>query len=252
MRISTIGNTFGTNNVKKTDVPHKASEIISVEERKIPVRISISEEGKKKYRDSLKQSSEDFNDVVEHREKLLSKKNMPETDYSFELGNKLAALEEKDEYKSTKDKAFDLLKAYADLYDEIVQGYENGTRERYTEDQLSESGYRKLTMSEEIDSLNSAYKKYANFLEIQAQQAPKIVEAYDKYMEKISKIGAAKAELATKAQDVYSKIKEEGVLENISEKVVAASKIFVEQYAKQNLRSMSVENILENIIIFGR
>lgn len=159
-------------------------------------------------------------------------------------------MKEEDVYKSTEDKASDLLEAYASVYDEIAQGYESGTRERYVEDSSSESGYRKLTMSEEINSLNAAYKKYADNLEVQAQQRQTIAEAYDKYMEKLSKIGTERAELATKAQKEYSKVKDEKPLENISEKVVAASKVFVEQYAKQSSRSTGVKSILENIKIF--
>lgn len=250
MKINTIGNSILINNAEKTNVSHKVYEDISTKKGQSPVKISISEEGKKNYRNSLEKKSEGFDTVVEQRSGLLSGKNMPETDYCFELGNKLAALKEKDVYKSTEDKAYDLLKAYASMYDEIVQGYESGTRERYSEEQLSESGYRKLTMSEEINSLNIAYKKYADNLEMQVQQAPKIAEAHDKYMEKILKIGAERAELATKAQELYSNVKDKGVMENISEKVVAASKVFVEQYANPRLRSIGIESILGNIEIF--
>lgn len=250
MKINTIGNSTLINNAEKTNVPHKAFENISTKEGQISVKVSISEEGKKEYRNSFGKKAESFDTLVEQRSELLSGKNMPETDYSFELGNKLAALKEKDVCKSTEDKATDLLGAYASIYDEIVQGYESGTRERYCEDQLSESGYRKLTISDEINSLNSAFKKYADNLEMQAQQAQKIAAAHDKYMEKLSNIGTERAELANKAQKLYSKVKEEGIIDNISEKVVAASKMFVKQYANQTLRSMGIENILGNIEIF--
>lgn len=250
MKINTIGNSILINNAEKTNVSHKAFENIATKEGHIPIKVSISEEGKEKYKNNFGGKDESFDIMVEQRSELLSGKNMPETDYSFELGNKLATLKEKDVYKSTEDKASDLLKAYASIYDEIVRGYESGTRERYCEDQSSESGYRKLTISDEINSLNSAYKKYADNLEVQVQQAQKIAEAHDKYMEKLSKIGVERAGLATKAQDIYSKVKDEGVMENISEKVVAASKVFVNQYANQSLRSKGIESILGNIEIF--
>lgn len=250
MDINTIGNSSLINNTENANVPHKAYKDISAKEGQSPVKISISEEGKRISRNSLEKKSEGFDTVVEQRNRLLSGEIMPETDHGFELGNKLAAFKEKDVYKSTEEKASDLLKAYAELYDEIVQGYENGTRERYTEDSLSENGYRKLTMSEEISSLNTAYKKYADFLETQAQQALKVAETHDKYMQKLSKIGAERAELANKAQKLYSEIKDKGVPENISEKVVAASKVFEEQYANPGLRSTGLESILGNIEIF--
>ncbi|MBD5532293.1 MAG: hypothetical protein HDQ98_08835 [Lachnospiraceae bacterium] len=250
MKINDIGNNFFISNMEKTYELQEVFEKISAKEEQTSVKVSISEEGKNNYRNSLEQQSEGLDNVMEQRRELLSGKNVPETDYSFELGNKLAAMKEEGVYQSTEDKAFDLLKAYASVYDEIVQGYESGTRERYSMGQLPEDGYRKLTMSEEINSLNAAYKKYADFLEVQAQQKPKIVEAYEKYMKQISKIGAEREELDAKAQERYSKIKEEKPLENISEKVVAASKVFAEQYAKQNLKRMGIETILKNIKIF--
>ena len=54
------------------------------------------------------------------------------------------------------DKANNYVKAYAELYDEIVKGYENGTREIYVAD---ENGPRKLTKDEELSNLDAAYKK---------------------------------------------------------------------------------------------
>jgi hypothetical protein len=45
-------------------------------------------------------------------------------------------------------------------------------------------------------------------------------------------------------------VKDEKPLENISEKVVAASKEFVKQYANPSLRSIGIESILGNIEIF--
>ena len=51
------------------------------------------------------------------------------------------------------DKANNYVKAYAELYDEIVKGYENGTREIYVAD---ENGPRKLTKDEELSNLDAA------------------------------------------------------------------------------------------------
>lgn len=49
------------------------------------------------------------------------------------------------------------LESYADLYEEINEGYENGTREVWVAD--GENGKRKLTKEEEIERLNRAYQK---------------------------------------------------------------------------------------------
>lgn len=56
----------------------------------------------------------------------------------------------------------DSVRAYGNLYEEIVQGYRNGTRERYTEDENSKTGFRKMTMEEELSGLDRAFQKMAN------------------------------------------------------------------------------------------
>lgn len=45
------------------------------------------------------------------------------------------------------------MKAYAELYDEIVRGYEDGTREIYV---AGGDGPRRLTKEEELDALDAA------------------------------------------------------------------------------------------------
>ncbi len=64
-------------------------------------------------------------------------------------------------YTSSKQ-AKDYVRAYEKLRDEIVQGYKNGTRERYVEDKTSETGYRKMTMEEELNGLKQAFQRAAD------------------------------------------------------------------------------------------
>lgn len=54
-------------------------------------------------------------------------------------------------------------KTYQKLYHEIMQGYQTGTRTRYVQDDEAESGYRKLTMDEELQLLDKAYGDIAQF-----------------------------------------------------------------------------------------
>jgi len=54
---------------------------------------------------------------------------------------------------------------YKTLYDEIVSGYANGTREKYVSDENSKDGLRKLTMSEELQMLNNEYDSQCDYLE---------------------------------------------------------------------------------------
>ncbi len=60
------------------------------------------------------------------------------------------------------DEMEDSVRAYGNLYDEIVQGYQNGTRERYVEDENSETGFRKMAMEEELRGLDRAFQKMAD------------------------------------------------------------------------------------------
>lgn len=67
---------------------------------------------------------------------------------------------------SASDKQEDYAKAYKKLYDEIVQGYENGTRDRYVEDKTSETGYRKMMMEEEISGLYKAFQRATRNMDV--------------------------------------------------------------------------------------
>lgn len=54
-------------------------------------------------------------------------------------------------------------KTYQKIYHEIMEGYQTGTRTRYVQDDETESGYRKLTMDEELQLLDEAYGDIAQF-----------------------------------------------------------------------------------------
>lgn len=54
-------------------------------------------------------------------------------------------------------------KTYQKLYHEIMEGYQTCARTRYVQDDEAESGYRKLTMEEELQLLDEAYGDIAHF-----------------------------------------------------------------------------------------
>ena len=81
--------------------------------------------------------------------------------YGYDLSMKAvelndAASEHGSKALNVNDRANGYISAYASLYDEIVQGYENGTREIYVEDEL---GIHRLTKEEELKELNESYKR---------------------------------------------------------------------------------------------
>lgn len=125
-----------------------------------PISLTISEEGFKSYKNSID-------------EKNAASKGVIISNYGYMLSSKLPSIYgEKDvsgeyecTYRNITEKVNDLLKAYASIYDEIIQGHENGTREIYIKDKNSDQGYRKLSMDEEIGELNKAFEKKAKKME---------------------------------------------------------------------------------------
>ena len=116
--------------------------------------------------------------------------------YSTMLAKEANRLNDEDKKAMTSDgalswraKAENYAEAYANLYDEIVQGYANGTRKVNVEDKDSELGYRTLTMEEELGALDKAYEANVKFFEetaIQEQKARRIIEEEAEKMAHIS------------------------------------------------------------------
>ena len=168
------------------------------------------------------------------------------------LGNKLAEITEHDEgYHSIEEKGSALVEAYASAYDEIVQVYADGTRNVYVEDETTESGYRKMTVKEEISGLDAAYQKYVSGFEARIHQAVDASKAFDKYMAKLSKIDIHRAEMATKAKEIFDNMSEEDVLENISDSMLEAKQNFLDLYLKNNSRGVNLREMLGTIKIFS-
>ena len=171
--------------VKKED--SKTNEKHTMEQS---VKLSISNEGMEYYRNRIQQNGQEtYDDVIQRRELLKSGK-ISDIDYGYEISKKAAELN-KDAANagqnalSTTDRANGYVAAYAELYDEIVQGYESGTREIYVTD---ENGTHKLTKDEELSNLDAAYKKTVDdfvTMETTNQHARGII---GEEMNKISKI----------------------------------------------------------------
>lgn len=128
---------------------------------KTDVMLSISKEAMESYRNRIQQSGqENYDDIIQRRELLKSGK-IKDIDYGYEISKKAAewnkeAAKSGQNTLSTTDRKKGYAEAYAELYDEIVQGYEAGTREIYVAD---ENGTRKLTKDEELSNLDAAYKR---------------------------------------------------------------------------------------------
>jgi len=136
------------------------------------VKISISKEGIESCRKKLYESGiingkavvkEDKDSIIKQAKQATS--SLLANNYSNELAKETETLKEQRKSGGTyslSNMAEDYVRAYGNLYDEIVHGYQNGTRERYIEDETSETGYRKMTMEEELSGLDKAFQRMAD------------------------------------------------------------------------------------------
>lgn len=180
------------------------------------------------------------------------------TDFNSMFGSRMPSIYgEKDDngeyirnYYSVSDTASNLLKTYASLYDEIVKGYEDGTRETYIEDSTAEAGYRKLTMDEELSELNKAYKKQVDWYVSRREQGIKFLEDRAKKLAEISRKSANAADKAKEAYDLLEKYRNDPVPEDFTNKMMEVAQAFVSKYNAN--KGIGIDNLLQGIVIFNK
>ncbi len=149
------------------------------------------------------------------------------------------------------DEAVDLVHAYGKLYDEIVQGYENGQREAYVVDPNAKDGMRRLTLDEELAYLNEAFQHQADGLVTQHTYLQKMwnMKIDFKGMEIRHATGAEREALLREKEEyeyrMQNKALENMLPENTKEKLTSAVQEFISQYLSGNGRNVS--QILANI-----
>ena len=216
------------NNVKVQKENKQTNEKHTTEQA---VKLYISNEGMEYYRNCIQQNRQETYDDVLQRRELLKSEKIRDIDYGYEISKKAAELN-KDAANagqnalSTTDRANGYVAAYAELYDEIVQGYESGTREIYVTD---ENGTHKLTKDEELSNLDAAYKKTVDdfvTMETTNQHARGII---GEEMNKISKITTRSTLASAYIEDQKTRGKDE-ITENLGKKMYGAITSFKEKY----------------------
>lgn len=243
MSITGIGNNYNNPSTAKNPAQGKmsAKEGISSKEKR-SVILSISDEGKEYYRNSIRQEGQECYEAVLQRKEQL--KGIGMIDYSLELQKKAAANTGANGL-STGGKANGYLNAYAELYDEIVQGYENGTREIYAE---AENGTHKLTKDEELCALDAAYQKTVDDFVVREKTNHHAREIISGEMKKISRISLRSNLSATYLEEQKTRGTDE-IPDNLNEMMYHAADLFKESYAMLNSNA-DRSQLLLNIKIF--
>lgn len=208
------------------------------------IKLTISSEGIDSYQKQIQGSgmkAKSYEDVVNRRNSIKQASKSIIVNYHGQLAEEVGKLKGQRESGSTyslADKAEDYVKAYGNLYDEIVQGYKDGTRHFYVEDENSETGYRQLTMEEELSSLDKAYKAATDKAETD-RKALKIIEGG---MAKISKVKGA----GTSATDSNKtqQVENETGQDNIGQKMVTLAQAWKEAYQVSGSKDNGMEKVL--------
>ena len=211
-----------------------------------PVKVSISQEGIDRSR-IQQNGQETFESVMQRREMLKKTRVMS---YGYDLSMKAVELNEAASENGTKalsvaDRANGYIGAYASMYDEIVKGYENGTREIYVEDEF---GIHRLTKEEELKALDEAYKREVDdfvTMEKANEQAYAIVS---QEMIKIASVSARSGVAVSEANDSKA-MEQHKVPENLNGKMLSAADIFKQNYAAFNPDTDNLSQVLSRVKI---
>ena len=211
-----------------------------------PVRVSISQEGLE--RSSIQQNGQETYESMMQRREMLKKTRV--MSYGYDLSMKAvelndAASENGAKTLSVTDRANGYISAYASMYDEIVRGYENGTREIYVEDEF---GMHRLTKEEELKALEEAYKREVDdfvAMEKANEQAYAIVS---QEMIKIASVSARSGVAVSEANDSKA-MEQHKVPENLNGKMLSAADIFKQNYAAFNPDTDNLSQVLSRVKI---
>ena len=214
------------------------------------VKLSISNEGREYYRNSIQQNGQEtYDDVLQRREQLINEK-ISVIDYGYEISKKAAGWNKEAantgrNVLSTTDIANGYVTAYAELYDEIIQGYEAGTREIYVAD---ENGTHKITRDEELSALDAAYKKTVDDFVTMEKTNQHAREIISEEMDKISKITSRSTLAATYIEEQKTR-EEDEISENLGEKMYDAVFSFKEKYAMFHSNADNLSQLLMSVKI---
>ncbi len=212
-----------------------------------PVKVSISNEGLERS-SSLQQNKEETYESMMQRREMLKKTRV--MSYGYDLSMKAvelndAASENGAKTLSVTDRANGYISAYASMYDEIVKGYENGTREIYVEDEF---GIHRLTKEEELKALDEAYKREVDDF-VAMEKANE--QAYAIVTEAVKKIASIKSGSGASVSETDNSkaMEQHKVPENLKGRMLSAADIFKQNYAAFNPDIDNLSQVLSRVKI---
>lgn len=171
-------------------------------------------------------NKEDFVDNANYYKMIT--KNLPQ-DYYFTP------------YVSIKNKASMLLEAYGKAYDEIVRGYEKGTKEMYILDMDAKGHYRKATMEDELEHLRKEFEGEADMLERYVLKSDCFIRRVSaKNADREFANGITSLGEVAKAKLFYEQMKDEEKLTDLKQKLVDAANLFISQYKQFGFKRFNV------------
>lgn len=215
----------GNCNTKNTmEIPQKKS-----------IQVDISEEGIEKYRDILGQREIETGD---------GKACHILIDHGLELSAKINQIAGSKKDFTVKERAKSILEAYASMYHEIVQGYEDDTRVVYAE--AGED--RRLTKEEDLERLKEAYKNHIRFFEERVH-----MEQKNNAMLERSIRGTAWERTGSRAKQFLDELDDkkqspEYIPPDMGEQIEKAGEAFIMQFSlSKNMTSHLAADILSSI-----
>ena len=212
-----------------------------------PIKVDISKEGMDRYKEKYQQSGQDrdfkgLNIHLTPEGMVFGNEDWPDRKDFIDVGD---ARPEKllhkgmdlqkwyDDWTSVKDKASMLLSAYTKAYEEIVKGYESGTRTKYRIDIDAKDLYRAVTMEEELAALEERYAaKAANLEELNRLSCSARKSIAVQYTEWAERGFLVSREEAAEKTARYRELKDEEEITDIQTKMMSAMYAFQSQYRK--------------------
>lgn len=231
--------------------PKRISEVLSEQGfSDSPIKVEISREGQDAYKQMFQHDNQkDFKSLnlrLMPGEMSWGNEGWPDIEEFLGWGTSWKMMDDKipqnynSVFVSIKDKAAALLKGYAERYDEIIKGYEAGTRVRYVVDMDSEELYRKATMEEDLEYLRIEFEERAASLELMHKRDCMFREVHASSTMDGFPYGSSIRDVL-KYGTLYRSMKDEENIVDIRKKLIDAASSFVSQYKESGLSKLNLQ-----------